>query len=155
MAGILSGLHATQKDDYPITVMTGHSVSEINLSPTQIEYTAIDSPDYFLVFSEDGLKKTRAWIGELPASCVLMVDEALELPDTNAQVVRLRINEAAKDVGRLSVGIIALAAMLGHCNMYPSEALRTSISRYQSSSVAATNLKAMDRGLELIARMND
>lgn len=154
MAGILSGLHATQKDDYPITVMTGHSVSEINLSPTRIEYSAIDSPDYFLVFSEDGLKKTRAWIGKLPASCSLMADEALELPDTDAQVVKLPFAQAAKDVGRLSIGIIALAAMLKQTDIYPLEALRTSISRYQQSAVAEINIKAMERGMALVSHMN-
>jgi pyruvate/2-oxoacid:ferredoxin oxidoreductase beta subunit len=152
MAGILSGLQATQKDDYPITVMTGHSVSEIILAPTRIEYTAIDSPDYFLVFSEDGMKKTRAWISKLPATCVLMVDEQLELPDTDAQVIELPISEAAKDVGRLSIGTIALAAMLRQSNMFPVEAFRTTISRFQHSAVAETNLKAVDSGLEL-ARM--
>ena len=65
-AGMLCGLDAIQKDDYPITVMTGHSVSEISLSPGPIEYTAIDKPDYFAVISEDGLKKTRKSIGRLP-----------------------------------------------------------------------------------------
>jgi len=155
MAGILSGLQTTQKDDYPITVMTGHSVSEINLSPAPIEYTAIDSPDYFLVFSEDGLKKTRGWISKLPATCVLMVDEELELPETHAQLVRLPISQAAKDVGRLSVGIIAMAAMLRYSTIFPIEALRESISRFQGAAVAETNLKAVDRGMELIARMDD
>jgi 2-oxoglutarate ferredoxin oxidoreductase subunit beta len=155
MAGILSGLHATQKDDYPITIMTGHSVSEINLSPAPIEFTAIDSPDYFLVFSDDGLKKTRTWISKLPATCLLMVDEELDLPVTDAQVVKLPINRAAKEMGRLSIGIIALAAMLRQSNVLPIEALRTSIQRYQQSSVAEINLKAMERGMALVSRMDD
>jgi pyruvate/2-oxoacid:ferredoxin oxidoreductase beta subunit len=153
MAGILSGLHATQKDDYPITIMTGHSVSEINFAPEPIVYTAIDSPDYFLVFSEDGLKKTRGWIGKLSKTCLLMVDEELELPPTDAQVMELPINKMAKNVGRLSIGIIALAAMLRHSGIFPIEAFRDAIASFQKSSVAETNLKAIDSGMTLVSEM--
>ena len=38
LAGASAGCHATQKNDYPITVMRGHSVSEIILSDIEIEY---------------------------------------------------------------------------------------------------------------------
>ena len=70
-AAMFSGLNATQKDDYPITVMTGHSLSEIILSNEVIDYTAIDAPDYFVVISEDGLKRARARFEQLPATCTL------------------------------------------------------------------------------------
>ena len=59
---IFAGLNATQKDDYPITVQTGHSVSEIILSPQRIDYTGIDSPDFFVVLSAEGLARVRARI---------------------------------------------------------------------------------------------
>jgi pyruvate/2-oxoacid:ferredoxin oxidoreductase beta subunit/Pyruvate/2-oxoacid:ferredoxin oxidoreductase gamma subunit len=145
-AAIYSGLKVTQKDDYPITIMTGHSVSEINLSPEAIEFTAIDSPDYFLVFSEDGLVKTRSWIEKLPADCVLIADELLELPDTAAQVVLMPIVKAAKQVGKLSIGVIALAALLERTGIFPIEAFVQAIGRYQSSSVAEVNLRAINQG---------
>ena len=41
-AGIASGLVVTQKDDYPITVMTGHSVSEVMISPKRIDTKHFD-----------------------------------------------------------------------------------------------------------------
>jgi 2-oxoglutarate ferredoxin oxidoreductase subunit beta len=53
--GIMSGLHATQKDDYPITVRTGHSAAEVILSPEPVRYTGIEVPDVVLVLSQDGL----------------------------------------------------------------------------------------------------
>ena len=151
-AGILAGLQATQKDDYPITIMTGHSMSEIILSPTKIEYAAIDSPDYFLVISGDGLKKTRAWISTLDDSCVLMIDTDLEPPETNARVIKLPLNEAAKDVGRLTIGIIALSALLQKNGLFPIDALRASIARFQKSTVAKASLSALDRGVMLAER---
>jgi len=150
-AGMLSGLQATQKDDYPITIMTGHSLSEINLSPDPIEYTAIDSPDYFLVISEEGLKKTRSWIKRLAPSCRLYADDGLELPDTEARVTRLPLAPAAKEVGRLSNGVIALAAMLQEAAMFPMDAFEQAISRYQKPEIAETNLKAVKKGVELVS----
>jgi Pyruvate/2-oxoacid:ferredoxin oxidoreductase gamma subunit len=35
-AAILSGLWAAQQDDYPVTVQTGHSISELIFSPREI-----------------------------------------------------------------------------------------------------------------------
>ncbi len=148
---MLSGLQATQKDDYPITIMTGHSVSEIILSPGRIEYTAIDAPDYFLLLSEDGLKKTRAWIGKLSGECVLIADESLELPETAARIVRLPLAEAARAVGRLSIGMVALAAMLQDAGLIPMDAFEAAISRYQRAEVAETNIAALKKGIELVA----
>ena len=150
-AGMLSGLQATQKDDYPITIMTGHSVSEINLSPAPIEYTAIDSPDCFLVISEEGLKKTRPWITRLPRSCRLYADDGLDIPDTEARVTKLPLASAAKEVGRLSNGVIALAAMLQETALFPMDAFEQAISRYQRPEIAETNLKAVKKGIELVS----
>tara|TARA_Y100000310_G_C20676767_1_gene813547 strand:- start:1059 stop:2390 length:1332 start_codon:yes stop_codon:yes gene_type:complete len=149
LAGILSGLKATQKDDYPITVMTGHSISEINLAPTSIQYTAIESPDYLLVLSEDGLKKTAAWIGQMPATCQLMVDAELDIPATRAKVQKLPFASAAREVGRLSVAMIALAALLAKTSLLSVKALQLAVSRYQSGQVAAINTDAVKRGEQL------
>lgn len=150
-AGILCGLDATQKDDYPITVMTGHSLSEINFSPERIEYTAIDSPDWFAVVSIDGLKKTRKWIGRLPESCTLFIDETLEVPPTAARVRRLPLLKAAKEAGRFSSSVIAMAAILAESKIFPLAAFEAAISRYQSAGVAEINLKAVRKGIELVA----
>lgn len=149
LAGIQSGLKATQKDDYPITIMTGHSVSELILSPEAIEYTGIESPDYFLVVSEDGLKKTMGWIRQLSPNCTLLVDEALDIPDTRAEVLRLPFSSAAREVGRLTIGIIALAALLEKAGLFSVEAFQHAISSNQSGQVAAANLEAVKKGVQL------
>lgn len=149
LAGIASGLKVTQKDDYPITVMTGHSVAEINLSPIAIQYTAIECPDYFLVLSKDGLKKTAAWIRQLPSTCTLIVDAGLELPATRAEVLKLPLAAAAREVGRLCIAMIALAALLAKANLFSLQALQQAISRYQPGQVAATNSEAVKKGEQL------
>ncbi|UCF04032.1 MAG: 2-oxoacid:acceptor oxidoreductase family protein [bacterium] len=149
-ASMYSGLDATQKDDYPITVMTGHSIAEIIVSPERIDYTAIDEPDYFIVISEDGLRRARARIEKLPETCTLYAEETLELPDTKARIVRLPLNETAKKVGRLSIAVVALSAVLVDTGLFPVEAFGTAISAFQKKKIADINLKAMEAGSELL-----
>jgi len=149
LAAILSGLKATQKDDYPITIMTGHSIAEINLSPDPIQYTEIESPDYFLIISEDGLKKTSGWVKQLPASCKLLVEEGLEIPETRAEVLRIPFVSAAREVGRLCIGTIALAALLAETDLFSTKALQKAITRFQSGQVAAANMEAVSKGVQL------
>jgi Pyruvate/2-oxoacid:ferredoxin oxidoreductase gamma subunit len=146
---IFAGLNATQKDDYPITVQTGHSVSEIILSPEPIDYTGIDSPDFFVVLSADGLARIRARIEKLAATCILYSEETLELPETKAQVRRLPFAELGKPVGKLYVATAALAALLEESGIFPSEAFATAIESFQSAEISRINLKAVRAGVEL------
>lgn len=148
-ASMYSGLEVTQKDDYPITVMTGHSLAEIIVSPERIDYTAIDAPDYFIVISEDGLKRAWTRVEQLPETCTVYAEESLELPETKARIVKLPLNETAKKVGRLSIAVIALAAVLAETELFPVEAFKTAISTFQKEKIAEINVKALDAGAEL------
>ena len=53
LAGMTGGWHATMKNDYPITVLRGHSVSELVLSPEPVDYTGIDKPKVVLALAKD------------------------------------------------------------------------------------------------------
>ncbi len=150
-ASMYSGLDTTQKDDYPITVMTGHSIAEIIVSPDRIEYTAIDTPDYFIVISEDGLKRARKRIEQLPDTCTLYAEESLELPETKAKIVRLPLIETAKKIGRLSIAVVALSAVLVDSGIFPVEAFGTAISTFQKKKIADINVKAVDAGAALVS----
>ena len=148
-AGMFAGLEATQKDDYPITVMTGHSITEIILSPQRIDYTAIDSPDYFVVISEDGLASSRNRVARLAASATLYAEETLDLPATDAKIVRLPFIATAKKINRLSIGTVALAAMLADSGLFPQGAPEEAISTLQKSARAEINLQALAAGADM------
>ncbi len=150
-AGMFAHLKVTQKDDYPITVMTGHSVTEIILSPERIDYTAIESPDYFVVISEEGLKKARGRLEKLAGSATLYAEESLKLPATDAKVIRLPFVATAKKVNRLSVGIVALAAMLQDSGLFPLDAFKNSISTFQKQAIANVNLQALEAGAAVMS----
>jgi Pyruvate/2-oxoacid:ferredoxin oxidoreductase gamma subunit len=131
--------------------MTGHSVTELNVGPTPIEYTAIESPDCFVVVSDDGLKKARQRIGALPETSTLYAEESLELPETRATVVRLPFIRTARKINRLSIGIVALAAVLQDTGMFPADAYGKAISTFQKGEIADVSLRALKAGIELAA----
>jgi len=148
-ASMLSGLQATQKDDYPITVMTGHSLAEVILSADTIEYTGIDVPDFFILLSEDGLKRARTTIESLPETSVLYAEESLELPEVKAKVIKLPFLQTAKEVTGPTAAVIAMGAMLQDSGLFPVQAFEKAISTFQRSNIAEKNLKALQAGTAL------
>ncbi|OHB76878.1 MAG: hypothetical protein A2Z34_02850 [Planctomycetes bacterium RBG_16_59_8] len=142
-AAMFAGLEATQKDDYPITVMTGHSISEIILSPERIDYTGIETPDCLLVISEDGLAKVRSQIGALPSSTILYAEESLVLPPTQATVKRLPLIATSKSVDHRSIALIALSAMASDRRYFPLEALEAAVTAFQNPKLAELGLRAI------------
>jgi pyruvate/2-oxoacid:ferredoxin oxidoreductase beta subunit/Pyruvate/2-oxoacid:ferredoxin oxidoreductase gamma subunit len=149
---MFAGLHATQKDDYPITIQTGHSISEIIVSPVRIDYTGIDAPDYFIVLSEEGLQRSREQIGQLQRSCLLYADESLTLPETQATVRRLPLGAAGGQRGKLAASATALAVLLEESGLFPTQALETAIREFQEPSAAELNLKAIRAARRLAER---
>ncbi len=150
-AAMFSGLDATQKDDYPITVMTGHSLSELIFSRQRIDYTAIESPDYLLVISEDGLKSTRERVQRLPDTCTVYAEQSLDLPVTKARVVRCPIVQAAAETSRQATAVIAVAALLQDTGLFPLDAFARAIATFQSAKIAEVNLKALQAGAALVS----
>jgi pyruvate/2-oxoacid:ferredoxin oxidoreductase beta subunit len=60
---ILSGLWASQHNDYPVTVKSGHSTADVILSAEPILHMGITQPDVMAVLFAEGLavEKTRIW----------------------------------------------------------------------------------------------
>lgn len=148
-AAIASGLHATQKDDYPITVMTGHSLAEVILSPEQIEYTGIHVPEHVVLISEEGVKRMGSRIRSLPETSTIYADEKLELPETRARVRRHPLAATGRKIGRFSIGGVALGAFLEESRLFPIEALGEAIRTYQSPKIAELNTAALEAGVRL------
>ena len=149
-SSMCAGLNVTQKVDNPNTVMTGHSVSEIIVSPERINYTAIDTADYFVLVSKDGLKNTKSQIEKLPSSCTLYVEKSLELPHTEAEIIRLPLMATAKKVNRLSICIVALAALVKNSGIINLDAFAEAITTFQKPATAKISLKALEAGSALI-----
>ncbi len=139
-AAIRSGLYATQRDDYPVTVKTGHSVSEMILSPEPIDFTGIDQPDLLVVVSEEGLRKSRAHLASLgPEGRVVLAPGVGEV-QTAAEVTILDFTSLPGRVSRAESALVALAASV----------LKLGIVSFEALEAAAAGRFA-DKSLEAIA----
>ncbi len=151
-SAILSGLYATQKDDYPITIMTGHSVSEIILDKKEINYTGIDNPDYIIVIAPEGLAKVKKIIEKMAEESTIFVDEQLKqlIPETKAKIEVYPFRKSANAIDRFSITILSLATFLAKTNLFPVDALRKAVILTQKKGIAEINLKAIDAGVKLV-----
>lgn len=89
LAGATAGLQASQKNDYPITVMRGHSVTEIILHESEIGYTGIDRPTIVIALAQEGVDRRKALIGELGEDVLVLKAKDVDLPSSSATVVEV------------------------------------------------------------------
>ena len=125
-AALSCGLYTTQKNDYPVTVGTGFSVSEVILAPAPILYTGIELPDAVLVVSQDGVAElVRSGVFErVGEGTLVLADEELGLPALAAEPVRLPLRT---DVGGKHAALAAVAAWAERDGSIPAEALRAAV----------------------------
>lgn len=87
LAGATAGLHASQKNDYPITVMRGHSITEIILNESEIGYTGIDLPTVVIALAQEGVNRRKALFARLPEDVLVLKAKEIDLPTCAASVV--------------------------------------------------------------------
>jgi 2-oxoglutarate/2-oxoacid ferredoxin oxidoreductase subunit beta len=144
---IKSGLWAAQRDDFPVTVKAGHSVSELWLSPEEMPLRTISHPDALLVLSADGYAKSGRYLANMTAEdLVITIPDYADL-DTEAKVVVFDPKAATERIPKTSMGLVYLTIAMAMLEPFPIEALRDVCS---AGSFADVNIQAMDTGLELV-----
>lgn len=146
-AAILSGLYAAQRDDYPITVKTGHSISELVLSPWPIDHTGIEHADALVVLSEDGRRKSGPYLANL-ADCgrVFVAAGVGELGRTPDVVIDPA--KATRRFARTDLSLVAATAAVASLDLFPVAALEEA-ARTFAPAFAEGNLAAIAAGAEL------
>lgn len=84
LSAIVAGHRASLKNDYPITVLRGHSVSEVVLSPTPVDYTGIERPDAVIVLAAEGAARRRKMLEHLDEDCLVIAAAGVPLPPLRA-----------------------------------------------------------------------
>ena len=148
IAALLSGLRATQRDDYPVTIKSGHSVSELVLSPSEIYYTSIGRPDAMLVLSEDGYRKVAHSLPHMTGADRLFVLPPFAGVETRAQVTVLDPNRSPLRLPKTDMALAILAAMLKQLALFPAQALEEA-ARLSGKQYVDDNLKAIAAGFAL------
>jgi len=124
-AAIASGLHATKKGSYPVTVGVGFSTAEVVLSCDPIAYHGIAQPDAVLITSEDGLRHEQERIRRMEKG-IVWVDESLPVPETRAEVRRRDFRGKA---GPRNGAIVALLTLAHETGVVPPEAFAKAVRR--------------------------
>ena len=121
-AGILAGLHVTQKNDNPVTQGTGFSISQVMISPEPILYTDLERIDAMLVVSSEGARELGASgaYKRVTEHTALLADAAVELPDLPCPIARHPFRERA---GAKLAALAAVAAWLESTSALQLDAL--------------------------------
>ncbi|MFN2355875.1 MAG: 2-oxoacid:acceptor oxidoreductase family protein [Desulfopila sp.] len=109
LAGMSGGLHVTQKNDYPITVLRGHSVSEVVLDRKPIGYTGIGKPSVILCLAAEGIARKKDIFKSLQPDTIVNKGSELALPETGAKVID--IDFAALNIKNSQKALAALASL--------------------------------------------
>lgn len=143
-AAVRSGLHATQKDDYPITVRTGHSISEVIVSPRPIRFTGIEAADVAILLAREGAARSRAALAAMPESALVIADGGLDVPPTRARVERQDLEGASRNFGATHVALWAIARWIERDGLLPKEAFRDAVATHTSAGYRDAALRAVD-----------
>ncbi len=139
---VLSGLWATQRNDYPVTVKSGHSIAEVILSPKEIGYTGISKPDILLVLFKEGLGSVKEQLENMAEADIVYANSDLLPIKTKAKVIPLDIKLIDQFKTKKEFwAIIALAKVLHDTEIYPVDAFKEAVSG--RAEFAEGNLKAI------------
>ncbi len=115
LAAMRTGLWVAQKDDFPVTVKSGHSVSELILAPEEIDYTGVERPDALVIVSDDGSEKAPPYLEAMDGDGVVFIAAGLPVPQTAARVMvidpsaaEVRIASASMALALVSTAVAAL-----------------------------------------------
>ena len=89
LSAMSGGMYVTQKNDYPITVLRGHSVSELVFSSSPGGYTGIKKPHIVLALSAEGVARRENVFSMLDTDCLVIKAENLDIPENHSEVIEI------------------------------------------------------------------
>jgi 2-oxoglutarate/2-oxoacid ferredoxin oxidoreductase subunit beta len=142
-AALLSGLWASQSDDYPVTVKSGHSISELVLSPREILYAGIQEPDALVLVSEEGRRHAGPYLAGLRPESWLFVPREFAGLATPARKVVFDLDAAGTQARKKNAGLLMSAAAMRFLDLFPIEACAEALRGSQRSGILEENLEAL------------
>ena len=134
-AGMLAGLHATMKGEYPITVGTGFSVAEVILSKNPINYTGLEKPDTMLIVTDDGWKKVADRVAD---NTKVYIDDRVENPNN------FESKPFNKKAGKKGAALSAIANWLNDSKIFPVEALEKVVENHKYAESLLSAIKSAE-----------
>ncbi len=146
LAGATAGLHATQKNDYPITVLRGHSISEIVLAPEAIGFTGIDRPRAVIALAAEGVARRRRMLAALPAEALVLQARGLALPETAATVVDIDFKQRRVKAPDWALAALSILARRGE--VISADMLRSALELRFKGRVLEAALAVVEKAVD-------
>jgi 2-oxoglutarate/2-oxoacid ferredoxin oxidoreductase subunit beta len=144
-ASIRSGLWATLRGDYPVTVKTGHSVTQVVIGLDELAPVPVGVPDVLVVVSQDGLSKVGSMLeGMGPDHTVVTLPEFASI-ETAATVVVVDPADFDGRVPKVQLALMLLTVAAVRTGVVSIDALRAAA----AGPFAAVNLNAIEAGVVL------
>lgn len=148
-AAIRCGLWAVQRDDYPVTVQTGHSIAQLVLSPQEMPLTSVAVPDVLLILSADGLRKVAPLLPEMRRDGLVVTVPELAPLETPARLMVFDPAAAPARIGKADLALVMLASVVERLHLLPADALRQAAG---AGAYAEPSLAAIELGLAMELR---
>ncbi|MEJ2101531.1 MAG: 2-oxoacid:acceptor oxidoreductase family protein, partial [Desulfobacterales bacterium] len=112
IAGLTAGLKTTLKNEYNLTVLRGPSISELILSPEDIDFTGIDNPSVMVALDQEGVDRRRNLFERLTKDALIIQTGGVSLPATKARIHNVDFtNQGIKRVDRALASLAVLAKL--------------------------------------------
>lgn len=148
LAAMTAGLHVAQKNDYPITVLRGHSISEVILDRQPVGYTGIEKPSVVIAVAAEGIARKNKLFSILePNTCIIKAHH-LSIPETRATVVD--IDFKSLQLKPVQWALAALAVLARENTIISQEMLQAALAHRYQGKVLEDARQSL-RGLENIA----
>jgi len=143
LSGITAGLHATQKNDYPITVLRGHSVSELVLSKARVGFTGIDNPGVIFALANEGVGRRKKMVAGLKKDTLAIKAKGIDLPESEAEIIE--IDFKARKIKSPDRALASLAVMAKKNRVISLDMLKAALEiRFKGKTLEAS-LSLVDR----------
>ncbi|MBL4939643.1 MAG: 2-oxoacid:acceptor oxidoreductase family protein [Lutibacter sp.] len=134
-AGVLAGLHASMKGEYPITVGTGFSVAEVILSKDPIKYTGLEKPNVVIAVTDDGWNKVK---NSITTESNVFIDRKI-----NSNQVS-EIKDFIKKGGKKGAALSAVSYWIRKSGVIPIEALLKVVENHKYETILQEAIKSAE-----------
>jgi pyruvate/2-oxoacid:ferredoxin oxidoreductase beta subunit/Pyruvate/2-oxoacid:ferredoxin oxidoreductase gamma subunit len=143
IAGLPAGLRTTQKNEYNITVLRGPSISELILSPEEIDYTGIEMPSVVIALDPEGVDRRRSLFKRLEKDVLVIQISGVTIPAGKARIHLVDLkDQGIKGTDRALASLAVLAKLK---KVIRPEMLEAALRIRFKGKVLKSSLELMDR----------
>jgi 2-oxoglutarate ferredoxin oxidoreductase subunit gamma len=152
-AGVEDGLQVVQTQSYGPEARLGAAKSDVILSPEEIAYPEIVTPDVFLCLSHDAYVAYAPGVGDQALS---LIEERAVSGGNGEDAILLPLTDTARQCGAaLATNMVGLGALIGIAGLVSGRAILEALASKVAPDSLALNTKAFEAGIRLAAEYRE